>query len=264
MPIINKQRILIADDERINRKVLSGLLEENHDVIIAKNGEQVLRRVKEDLTIDLILLDIMMPEMDGYDVLKALKGNESTKDIPVIFITSLDSVDSEEKGLKLGASDYIAKPFHPAIVKLRVENHLKFVRQRKLLETLAGCDGLTGINNRRYFDETLQKEWSKIKRNNLPLSLVMIDVDFFKKYNDYYGHGAGDSVLKSVASTIVSKLLRPGDSAARYGGEEFALILPETDIEGALCVTEKIRISIEKLAILHEKSDVGDYLTISA
>jgi len=258
-----KQRILIADDERINRRTLSALLEEEHDVIIAKNGEQVIERVKKDSCIDLILLDVMMPEMNGYDVLKQLKEIEKAKNIPVIFITSLGSVDDEEKGLKLGAADYITKPFHPGIVKLRVENHLKFVSQRKLLETLVGRDGLTGISNRRHFDEVFLNEWNRMKRNNTEISLIMIDVDNFKKYNDYYGHASGDHVLRSVAHALDNCLKRAGDVVARYGGEEFVVILPEAKNKDGIAMAEKLRIAIEKLDIPHEKSDCINCITVS-
>jgi len=259
----NRNRILVADDERINRKVLSELLEENQEVILAKNGEQVLERMEKDTGIDLIILDIMMPGMDGYEVLKNLKELDQAKNIPVIFITSLSSVNDEEKGLRLGAADYIIKPFHPDIVKLRVENHLKFVHQRKLLETLVGRDGLTEISNRRRFDEVLKKEWNRAQRNGNDLSLIMIDVDCFKKYNDHYGHAYGDKVLKSVAKVLSSELKRPGDMVARYGGEEFVIILPEIEIEGARSLAEKLRVSIEALAIPHEDSDVLKCITVS-
>lgn len=258
-----KQRILIADDERINRKVLSELLEDEYEVIIAKNGKQVLERTKNSCDIDLIILDIIMPDLNGYEVIKILKEADSTKDIPIIFITGLSSSEDEEKGLKLGAADYIMKPFHTSIVKLRVENHLKFVRQRKLLENLVGRDGLTEINNRRRFDEIFLKEWGRAVRTNKPLSVIMVDVDYFKKYNDHYGHASGDNVLKAVAATICDNLKRPGDSVSRYGGEEFAIILPETNIAGGKIIAEKIRKAIENLAIVHEKSDIAPHISIS-
>lgn len=258
-----KQKILIADDERINRKILSELLEEDHEVIIAKDGNQVIKRVENSDDIDLIILDIIMPNLDGYEVLKRLKESDNTKDIPVIFITGLRSMDDEEKGLKLGATDYIIKPFHPSIVKLRVENHLKFVRQRKLLENLVGRDSLTEIYNRRRFDEILTKEWGRAIRSNKPLSLIMIDVDYFKKYNDHYGHASGDVILKTVAKTIFDTLRRPADVVARYGGEEFVVILPETNIDGGKIIGEKIRAAVASLNIPHEKSEIADFISIS-
>jgi len=258
----NKQRIMIADDARMNRKILSQLLEDKYEVIIAENGEQVLQQVQNDWNIDLILLDVIMPGMNGYEVLKLLKEMEQVKDTPVIFITALTSVEDEEKGLKLGASDYITKPFNPAIVKLRVGNHLKFVRQRKLLETLVGRDGLTEISNRRRFDESLIKEWNRTKRKQVPLSIVMIDVDNFKNFNDRYGHASGDSVLKAVAKTL-SEHVRPVDMAARYGGEEFVLILSGMDVDEAKALANLICKMIEALGIPNEGSKITSVLTVS-
>lgn len=263
MTIPDKQRILVVDDERLNRKILSELLEEQYQIIVAKSGPQALERLESDPGIDLILLDVMMPEMDGYEVLIRIKEHNVIKDIPVIFITALNSAEDEERGLNLGAADYITKPFHPAIVKLRVENHLRFVRQRKLLETLAGRDGLTEIDNRRRFDEVMDKEWRRANRNGLPLSLAMVDVDFFKRFNDHYGHARGDQVLKSVARALTWGLHRPADLAARYGGEEFVLLFPDTDAEGAKILVDKILVSIASLSIPHQYSDVAPHLTVS-
>ena len=258
-----KHKILVVDDEHMNRKILSDLLKGDHQVILAKDGEQTLGRVAADPELDLILLDVMMPGMDGYEVLRRLKQIEAAKDIPVMFITALNSTGDEERGLLLGAVDYIAKPFHPAIVKARVENHLRFVRQRKLLETLAGKDGLTEIDNRRRFDDVLEKEWRRTQRNNLPLSLAMVDVDYFKPFNDNYGHARGDQVLKSVARALTWALHRPADLAARYGGEEFVLLFPDTDAEGAKALAEHVRNSVATLAIPHEFSQTAPHVTVS-
>lgn len=261
--MIKKQRVMIVDDERLNRRVLSELLEAQYDVIIAKSGMQALERVDANPDIDLILLDVMMPEMNGHEVLRRLKENDATKDIPVIFITALNSAGDEEDGLMLGAADYITKPFHPAIVKLRVGNHLRFVHQRKLLETLAGKDGLTEIDNRRSFDEMLEKEWRRSGRNGLPLSLAMIDVDFFKPFNDNYGHAHGDQALRTVANVLTWQLHRPADMAARYGGEEFVFLFPDTDAEGAKALAEKTRSAMAALALPHAHSPVAPHLTLS-
>lgn len=258
-----KQRILVVDDERIYRKTLSDILEENLDVIVAKNGEQALKRVRDDPDIDLIILDIMMPGMDGLEVLLQLKKSDDSINIPVIFITAMDSPKDEVCGLKLGAVDYINKPFHPEIVKLRVENHLRFVRQRRLLETLVGLDGLTEIANRRCFDETLKNEWQRSKRTKSPLSLAMIDVDYFKHFNDNYGHPRGDTVLKSVANTLTNCLHRLTDLAARYGGEEFVLLFPDTEAVGAETIAEKVRIAIGTLDITHNFSEIASHVTVS-
>ena len=262
MSLIPRQRVLVVDDERINRKLLSNLLEEQHDVVLAKNGVQALERLADGL-IDLILLDVIMPEMNGYEVLRQIKENEKFKEIPVIFISALDKVDDEEKGLALGAADYISKPFHPSIVKLRVENHLRFNHQRKLLEILAGRDGLTELNNRRSFNRILDSEWRRAKRRGALLSLVMVDVDFFKPYNDNYGHASGDNVLRSLANVFSSSLQRASDCSARYGGEEFVLLLPDTKAEAGRALAEKIRKAVEALQIPHDHSKAAPHITIS-
>ncbi len=257
-----KQKILVVDDERLNRKVLTELLSAYH-IIVSKSGTQAMERIQKNPDIDLVLLDVMMPEMDGYEVIKRLKDKDETKDIPVIFITALDSNENEEKGLHLGAADYITKPFNPAIVRLRVENHLRFVRQRKILEKLAGLDGLTEIPNRRSFDDALVKEWNRLSRNGLPLSLAMVDVDYFKLFNDNYGHAQGDQVLKSVANLLDWEMRRTTDLAARYGGEEFVLLFPETSPGDAQQRVETIRESIEALKIYHEYSSAAPFVTVS-
>lgn len=263
MSIQFKQRVLVVEDEKINRTILVALLKDEYQVILAKNGEQALERLESDDQIDLILLDVLMPDMDGHEVLRRIKANDATRDIPVIFITALNSTNDEEKGLKLGASDYIGKPFSPAIVKARVSNLLRFVRQRKLLETLAGRDGLTEIPNRRAFDQALMQEIARSLRSGQSFSLALIDVDFFKQYNDCYGHAAGDTTLKQVAKTFAGVLRRPNDLAARYGGEEFVFILPDSDAAGGVEVAESIRQMVADLRIEHVKSGVAPHLTVS-
>ena len=233
MNLINTEfTLLIVDDEKQNRLLLTELFGTTYKIIQAKNGVQALEKARQHRP-DLILLDVLMPEMDGMGVLRELKRDDATRLIPVIFITALDSATDEENGLNLGAVDYISKPFHPPIVRVRVRNQLQLVHQRRLLEQLASLDGLTGIPNRRQFDATLLKEWHRCQRNQQPLSLIVADVDFFKKYNDALGHAAGDRVLQEVAATLRQAARRPGDLVARYGGEEFVLLLPETDATSA-------------------------------
>ncbi|HPJ89355.1 MAG TPA: diguanylate cyclase [Thermotogota bacterium] len=256
-------KILIVDDEKPNRKILSALLEDDFEIILAKDGKQVFERLRDNKDIDLIILDIMLPDMDGYDILKHIKNNEHLKEIPVIVISVLDSLENEEKGLKLGAVDYITKPFHPGIVQLRVKNHIKLIEQRQMLEDLVGIDGLTGINNRRSFDQLYSKQWRSSRRNGNPLSLIMIDVDSFKKYNDCYGHTAGDNVLKAISGMLSSTVKRPDDTISRYGGEEFVVTLPNTDMDGGKYIAEKLRKAVEDLQIPHEKSQTSAFVTIS-
>lgn len=245
-----KDVILIVDDERFNLNILADLLKTNYTVLLAKDGRQALNRAINQKP-DLILLDIIMPEMDGYQVLLELKNNEATKDIPVIFISALSARDDEEKGLSLGAVDYIAKPFSPAIVKARVKNHLKIVHQRKLLESIALLDGLTEIPNRRSYEERFTLEWKRAVREQSPVSLALIDVDCFKQYNDHYGHAQGDDVLRAVAAVLKQGLRRPADFSARYGGEEFVMLMPGVEAAGAKTVAEMIRTDVENLRIEH-------------
>lgn len=258
-----RAKILIVDDERLNLNVLSDLLRQDYRVVLAKNGNQALDRVNSENPPDLVLLDVLMPKMDGYEVLRKMKSSDETKDIPVIFITALDSEHDEARGLEMGAVDYIRKPFHPPIVMARIKNHLTIARQRQLLEGLANLDGLTEMPNRRNFELALDREWRRCSRSGDRISLVMLDVDCFKQYNDNYGHTAGDEVLKKVSGILQTEVHRPSDVAARYGGEEFVLLLPETDSDGGRYLAEKIRVLISELDIKHSHSSVSNVLTVS-
>lgn len=263
MNLINTEfTLLIVDDEKQNRLLLTELFGSTYKIIQAKNGVQALEKARQHRP-DLILLDVLMPEMDGMGVLRELKRDDATRLIPVIFITALDSATDEENGLNLGAVDYISKPFHPPIVRVRVRNQLQLVHQRRLLEQLASLDGLTGIPNRRQFDATLLKEWHRCQRNQQPLSLIVADVDFFKKYNDALGHAAGDRVLQEVAATLRQAARRPGDLVARYGGEEFVLLLPETDATSAQALAEGLQQLLHSKAFAHANSSLGPWLTMS-
>ncbi len=254
--------VLIVDDEKQNRLLLTELFHGAYKIIQAKNGVQALEKARQHRP-DLILLDVLMPEMDGMSVLRELKRDDATRLIPVIFITALDSATDEENGLDLGAVDYISKPFHPPIVRVRVRNQLQLVHQRRLLEQLASLDGLTGIPNRRQFDAMLLKEWHRCQRNAQPLSLVVADVDFFKRYNDTLGHAAGDRVLQEVAAALRQGARRPGDLVARYGGEEFVLLLPETDAASAQALAEGLQALLQNKALPHPDSAVSAHITLS-
>ncbi|HEX6736247.1 MAG TPA: diguanylate cyclase [Azonexus sp.] len=258
----NGQSVLVVDDEKQNRALLAELLSADCRVILAKNGVQALERAREQ-TPDLILLDVMMPDMTGYQVIQALQQDDATRQIPVIFISALDAPADEERGLDLGAVDYIAKPFHPSIVRKRVRNHLQSVHHRHLLENLAKIDALTEVANRRRYDEALESEWRRCARNGAPLSLVILDVDHFKRYNDHLGHAEGDRVLRRIAQALNSFVRRPGDLVARYGGEEFALLLPNVDARAGIELAHEIRSQIEALALPHPSSPVSRHVTIS-
>lgn len=259
---MEKFTLLVVDDEKQNRLLLTELFHEKYKIIQAKNGEQALRLAKNRQP-DLILLDVLMPEMDGLTVIKELKRSNDTRHIPVIFITALDSATDEEVGLSLGAVDYIAKPLNAAIVRVRVENHLKIVHQRRLLESLASLDGLTGIPNRRSFDETYKNESARCQREGAELSLLVLDVDQFKLYNDSLGHAAGDRVLQEVAQILRSSVSRAADFVGRYGGEEFVVLLPKTERFNARLVAEKILENLKEAAIPHPESSVADHITVS-
>ena len=254
--------LLIVDDDKHNRLLLTELFEGEYKIIQAKNGLQALERARAHAP-DLILLDVLMPEMDGMAVIRALKRDDATRHIPVIFITALDSAADEELGLDLGAVDYIAKPFHPPIARVRVRNHLQIVHQRRLLEQIAALDGLTGIPNRRRFDEALAQEWSRCQRSGLPLSLIVADVDQFKQYNDTLGHAAGDRVLQDVAAALRQAARRPGDLAARYGGEEFVLLLPETDAPQAQQLADGLLQRMAARKLPHPAASAAPCVTLS-
>ncbi len=262
--MIKDQRatILIVDDERSNLNILADILKAKYKVILAKSGSQALGRAIKQPP-DLVLLDIIMPEMNGYQVLYEMKNNELLKDIPVIFISALSNDEDEERGLVLGAVDYISKPFSHAIVLARVNNHIKIVRQRKLIESIALLDGLTEIPNRRNYNNRIIMEWTRAVREKTTISLLMLDIDYFKQYNDNYGHSKGDEALKSVAAALSNIISRPADFVARIGGEEFAILLPNTQAEGALKKAELIRIAMEELGIVHQYSGVSSVLTVS-
>jgi diguanylate cyclase (GGDEF)-like protein len=244
MNIEGKSSILIVDDDKANIIALTHILAPEYTIYAAKDGHEALEATREHLP-DVILLDILMPEMNGFEVLSSLKSDEKTRAIPVIFITGLGDVENEEKGLSLGAADYMTKPFSPAIVRLRVKNQIQILNQIDLIRSISVTDPLTGLSNRRDFDYRMHLEWEHALRNKTPLSIFMIDVDNFKEYNDTHGHLQGDAALKSVAKAIGKSFYRSVDFAARWGGEEFAVLLPNTDLPGAITVAESIRQNVE-------------------
>jgi len=261
METFKKNSVLIVDDELLNLKMLRGILHDDYTVFTAKDGPSAIEMAIAN-TPDLILLDIVMPGMDGYEVLDCLKSHSVTRKIPVIFITGLDSVAEEEKGLSMDAADYIGKPFSPGIVALRVRNQIQITNQIRTIEKLSYLDQLTSIPNRRSLDQHLLSEWGRAIRDQIPLSLLMIDVDKFKLYNDTYGHLQGDIVLRTVAGTILQTLQRAGDFAARYGGEEFCVLLPGADLIGAMKVADQVREAVSSLTIPSENG-TSSKVTIS-
>ncbi|GAB0056591.1 Sensor histidine kinase RcsC [Candidatus Magnetaquicoccaceae bacterium FCR-1] len=259
----NRPKVLIIDDETVSIDVLSGLLRPFYRVVSAKSGESALARLDTQTLPDLILLDVIMPGLDGYQVCERLKLNPRTRDIPVIFITSNASEEDETRGFEVGAVDYITKPYRPGIALARVRTHVELKRRGDLLERLAVLDGLTSIPNRRRFDQFLEYEWNRSQRHAHPFSLLLLDIDYFKMYNDLYGHAQGDACLRRVAEAIATSMPRAMDLAARYGGEEFACVLPETHENGAQAVAQRILGSVRALKIPHAHSKAGEHVTVS-
>lgn len=259
----SNQTILIVDDKPINIKALQLVLGEEHNLVFATTGEMALQMAVEEPQPDLILMDIVMPGLNGFEVCRLLKNDDRTRNIPVVFLTARWETSEEAKGLELGAVDYIRKPFSPPIIKARIRNHLELKKTRDLLENLSTLDGLTNIPNRRRFDEILVHEWNRAVRKKAPISLLFIDIDHFKNYNDHYGHLAGDDCLKAVARVLQSSLGRAADFLARFGGEEFIILLPDTKENGCRHLAEAIRSAVEKLDIEHRDSPVADHLTVS-
>ena len=221
-------RVLVADDEPANILLIAHALQDECEVVRASSGTEVLEQVTAG-DIDLILLDVVMPGLDGFEICRVLKSSQITASIPIIFVTALDERRDETRGFDAGAVDYIIKPIHPSIVRARVRTHLELKRARDLLEQLASVDPLTGIANRRRFDTALEEEWRRTRRAGRWLSLAIVDVDHFKRFNDRHGHLAGDERLRVIAESLAKSARRAGDLVARYGGEEFGLILPEVE-----------------------------------
>lgn len=257
-----KPKLLVVDDQPINIQVMYQAFAGDYQVFMATSGVQALAICKDNPP-DLILLDVVMPEMDGFEVCTLLKADDATRNIPIIFVTAHTDSAQETHGLSLGAVDFIAKPVNPPVVRARVKTQLTLKFQSDLLRKLVFLDGLSGVYNRRYFDQQLSTEWARSSRNSSPLSILMIDVDFFKLYNDRYGHQAGDDCLRQVAQTLKTCLKRPADLVARYGGEEFACILPDTAFDDALSVAKCLEEQVRGLQIKHENSSIAAVTTVS-
>jgi diguanylate cyclase (GGDEF)-like protein len=247
--------ILIVDDSLLNLKFLERIIIDDYEVFSAQNGTDALALAIQHIP-DLVLLDIVMPGMSGYDVLQALRANPITKDIPVIFITGLTGEQDEERGLMMGAADYITKPFRNAIVKARIRTQIAFIRQKKEIEQLSLMDSLTNIPNRRRLELQLSIAWDYAVREQGPISILMLDVDKFKVYNDTYGHQQGDELLKSLSRVLSKNIKRGEDLVARYGGEEFIILLPGAKLDDAIEVAEHIRSDVADMVVLTKDGKV--------
>ncbi len=257
-----KPKLLLVDDQPINIQVMHQIFGGDYQVFMATNGPQAVALCQSNPP-DLVLLDIVMPGMDGFEVCSLLKASDLTCNIPVIFVTAHTDAAQETHGLSLGAVDFIAKPVNPAVVRARVKTQLTLKFQSDLLRKLVFLDGLSGVFNRRYFDQQLGVEWARSTRSSSPLSAIMIDVDHFKLFNDCYGHQAGDDCLRQIAVTLKTSLKRPADLVARYGGEEFACILPDTPFSDAMGLANELERKVRALSIPHAQSSVAHVVTVS-
>lgn len=311
-PEIQGRTILIVDDNATNLGVVSEYLENNgFEIMVARSGEDGIKKAQLGHP-DLILLDVMMGGIDGFETCRRLKATGATQGIPVIFMTALNRVEDKVKGFAAGGVDYVTKPLQQEEVLARVRTHLQLqaqhrqleqqaielfgrhaeleeqhhrilrlneqlyqeIRERRRIEAalekanrelqrLASLDGLTRVANRRRFDEYLHQEWQRYTREQLPLSLILSDIDYFKLYNDTYGHQAGDECLRQVAQAMGQAIKRTTDLVARYGGEEFAIILPNTNTKGAMQVAYAVQEAVRMLKIEHRQSSVNEYVTLS-
>lgn len=254
--------VLLVDDDAIAIAVLGRTLAGFGRLRFATNGIDALRLAQEDPP-TLVLLDIEMPGLSGFEVCAAMKEDPLLRDVPVIFITGHSDTEQEVAGLRLGAVDFISKPLTPLLVQARVRTQLNVKRMADDMRQAAVIDGVTGIANRRRFDEAMPRELLRAARSHVPIAVLMIDVDHFKAYNDHYGHTAGDAALRGVAEALSRATRRPGDLVARFGGEEFVLIAPDTDASGVMQVANRMLECIDALALPHAASAVAGHVTVS-
>jgi diguanylate cyclase (GGDEF)-like protein len=265
-------KVLLAEDSRSNQMLIRAYIEEaGHQVITVDNDQQAVDAFRAERP-DLVILDVTMPIKDGIEAAKDIrKLNNSEQDwVPIIFLSGMSQSQDIARGIDAGGDDYLIKPIDAVVLnaKLRAMERIAAIREQlhkanRELKMMSVKDGLTGLFNRRHFDETMEKELKRAERSNTPLSLILCDIDHFKLYNDNYGHLGGDDCLIAVAKAMMKVSIRPGDIAARYGGEEFGFILPDTDLQGAQVIAESIRQSIAALAITHEHSSVTEHVTLS-
>ena len=258
---MERDKILVIDDSAVQGEFLCSVLKSDYDVTACQTAEEGLRAAEEG-HFSLILLDIIMPGMDGFMLLRELKATELTRHIPVIMLTSLADIQYEERGLLMGAVDYVAKPFSPVIIKARVNTHVQLYHYQKRFRDLAMVDGLTGIANRRRYESDSAAKWQEAVRFGLPFAVSMFDIDKFKVYNDTFGHQAGDEVIRAVAETVSARFQRGTDLFARYGGEEFVAVFVGSEGQAAFEFMKSLRQEVEDLHIPHN-SPVCPWVTVS-
>lgn len=258
-----RPRLLVVDDQPINIQTLYQIFHADHEVFVATSGEQALAFCRSNPLPDLILLDVVMPGLDGLAVCQQLKADPVLANIPVIFVTACMDPADETRALEAGGVDFITKPVNPMVVRARVKTHLTLKAQEDFLRSLVFVDGLTGVANRRRFDEALLSEWRQCQRAGTPLALLMIDIDHFKRYNDHYGHPTGDACLQQVAAVLKAAMQRACDLVARYGGEEFVCLLPGCDQAPALAKAQALQAALAAQGIAHEASPTAAWVTLS-
>ena len=258
-----RPRLLVVDDQPINIQTLYQIFYADHEVFVATSGEQALAFCRGNPLPDLILLDVVMPGLDGLAVCQQLKADPVLANIPVIFVTACMDPADETRALEAGGVDFITKPVNPMVVRARVKTHLTLKAQEDFLRSLVFVDGLTGVANRRRFDEALLSEWRQCRRAGTPLALLMIDIDHFKRYNDHYGHPTGDACLQQVAAVLKAAMQRSCDLVARYGGEEFVCLLPGCDQAPALAKAQALQAALAAQGIAHEASPTAAWVTLS-
>ena len=258
-----RPRLLVVDDQPINIQTLYQIFHADHEVFVATSGEQALAFCRSNPLPDLILLDVVMPGLDGLAVCQQLKADPVLANIPVIFVTACMDPADETRALEAGGVDFITKPVNPMVVRARVKTHLTLKAQEDFLRSLVFVDGLTGVANRRRFDEALLSEWRQCRRAGTPLALLMIDIDHFKRYNDHYGHPTGDACLQQVAAVLKAAMQRACDLVARYGGEEFVCLLPGCDQAPALAKAQALQAALAAQGIAHEASPTAAWVTLS-
>lgn len=255
-------KILVIDDSSVQAEFLCSILRGDYEMTSCQTAEEGLKLAKEG-SFSLILLDIIMPDMDGFTLLRELKATDLTQHVPVILLTSLADIQYEERGLLLGAVDYVSKPFSPVIIKARVNTHIQLYHYQTEVLKQAQIDKLTGVANRRRYEDVSVAKWQEAIRFQLPFSVCMFDIDKFKLYNDTFGHQAGDEVIAAVARTAAAHFQRSSDFFARYGGEEFVALFLGNDSRSAFEFIKTIRQAVENLQIKHNSS-VSPWVTISA
>ena len=262
VPTRSAQCLLIVDDDPSAILLLSRILEGEARIVFATSGEAALRQIRDHAP-DLVLLDASMPGLDGLETCRRIKADAGSADVPVIFVTATADLQMETRALELGAVDFIHKPVHPPVARARVRAHLALKHKSDALRRLAGVDPLTGIANRRAFDAALDQEWRRALRHGHALSLLLVDVDCFERYNELHGHRGGDACLRRVAGVVAAATRRAGELAARHGGEEFAVLLPHSSLAQARGFAQALCAVVEGAALPHGNSPVGPHVTVS-